>query len=108
MSSPRIENLRRMLEKHPDDPRLRFGLAVEYERLERWEEAAAELRRYLDLADDEGNAWGRLGEALRRLGRDDEARDAYQQGIDAARRFGHPSMAAEFEEMLADRDDGAA
>ena len=36
-----------------------------------------ELRAYLDLAEDEGNAWGRLAEALTALGRVDEAADAY-------------------------------
>jgi predicted Zn-dependent protease len=89
-----------MLEQHPDDARLRFGLAVEYEKLGRWEDAAEQLRAYLDATEDQGNAWGRLADALRRLGRDDEARDAYRAGIEAARRHGHPSMAAEFEETL--------
>lgn len=98
--SPRIANLRGMLEKRPDDTRIRFALALEYEKLQRWEDAAAELRRYLDATDDEGNAWGRLGAALRHLGRDEEARDAYRTGVEAARRHGHPSMAAEYEEVL--------
>ena len=100
MENPRIEALRRMIERNPNDPRLRFGLALELEKLERWEDAARELRAYLALADDEGNAWGRLGRALRALGRDDEAKDAYRRGIEAAYRHGHPSMAAEFEEIL--------
>jgi Flp pilus assembly protein TadD len=104
MNNPRIENLRRMLEKHPDDPRLRFGLALEYEKLERWEDVAEQLTNYLELTEDEGNAWGRLGAALRRLNKDEEAREAYRTGIDAARRHGHPTMAAEFEEILADWD----
>ncbi|HEX6939474.1 MAG TPA: tetratricopeptide repeat protein [Longimicrobiales bacterium] len=100
MDNSRIDVLRKMIERNPDDPRLRFGLALELEKLGRWDEVADELRAYLALADDEGNAWGRLGNALRRLGRDDEARDAYRKGIDAARRHGHPGMAAEFEEVL--------
>ena len=104
MSNPRIDNLRRMLEKHPDDPRLRFGLALEFEKAERWDEMAAELERYLQMSEDEGNAWGRLGEALRRLGREEEARAAYQRGIEAATRHRHPTMAAEFEEILEDWD----
>ena len=94
-----------MLEKNPADARIRFALALEYEKLQRWEEAAEELRRYLEVADDEGNAWGRLGAALRRLGHDENARGAYRAGIDAARRHGHPSMAAEFEEILDEWDD---
>lgn len=100
MTNPRIDNLQRMLEKHPDDARLRFGLALEYEKAERWEEMAAELERYLQMTEDEGNAWGRLGEALRRLGRDEEARAAYEKGVEAATRHQHPTMAAEFEEIL--------
>jgi len=100
MENPRIDALRKMLERNPNDPRLRFGLAAEYERLGRWELVVQELREYLALTDDEGNAWGRLGNALRQLGRDAEARDAYRRGIEAAQRHGHPGMAAEFEEIL--------
>ncbi len=104
MNNPRIENLRRMLEKHPNDPRLRFGLALEYEKLQRWDDVAEQLATYLQLSEDEGNAWGRMGAALRRLGRDAEARDAYRKGMEAAHRHGHPTMAAEFEEILEDWD----
>lgn len=100
MSTDRVGTLEAMLERRPDDPRLRFGLALEYLGAGRTEEGVAALRRYLDQADDQGNAWGRLGAALRELGRDDEARQAYRTGIEAAYRHGHPSMAAEFEEVL--------
>lgn len=98
----RIAALRRMAERNPDDPRPLFGLALEYERAERWDDVVRVLRDYLARTDDEGNAWGRLGAALRRLGRDDEARDAYRRGIETALRHGHPSMAAEFEDALED------
>lgn len=104
MTNPRIENLERMLEKHPDDARLRFGLALEYEKAGRWEDVAVQLERYLRETEDEGNAWGRLGEALRRLGRGEEARAAYRHGVEAATRHHHPTMAAEFEEILEDWD----
>lgn len=104
MTNPRIENLQRMLEKHPDDARLRFGLALEYEKAGRWEDVAHHLEQYLQRTEDEGNAWGRLGAALRRLDRHDEARAAYRKGIEAATRHNHPTMAAEFEEVLAEWD----
>ena len=100
MGGDRIEALRRMLEKRPHDPRARFGLAAEFERLEQWPDVVRELEAYLGTTEDQGNAWGRLGHALRRLGRDEEARAAYTRGIEAALRHGHPSMAAEFEETL--------
>ncbi|HET8654818.1 MAG TPA: tetratricopeptide repeat protein [Longimicrobiaceae bacterium] len=102
MPESRIETLQKMLEARPDDPRARFGLALELERLGRWEEVVEQLRAYLRATDDQGNAYGRLARALRELGRDDEARDAYRQGVAAANLHGHPSMAAEFEEELED------
>ena len=102
MSEDRIAALRRMLERNPDDARVRFGLAAEFERLGRWEDVVRELREYLARTDDEGNAWGRLGKALLELGREDEAREAYRTGAESALRHGHPSMAAEFDEVLED------
>jgi Flp pilus assembly protein TadD len=102
MEDARLASLRRMAEQHPDDPRPRFGLALEHERRGEWADAVRELRAYLAIAKDEGNAYGRLGHALRELGELDAAREAYRQGIEAAYRHGHPTMAMEFEEVLED------
>jgi len=96
----RVQSLRAMLASRPDDARLRFGLALEYLREGALEEAVTELRAYLDATSDQGNAWGRLGAALAELGRTDEAREAYEAGILAAERHGHPTMAGEFRQAL--------
>jgi len=100
MSPDRVAALERMLQSRPDDPRLRFGLALEYANAGRREDAARELRVYLAVSEDEGNAWGRLGTLLREMGRDAEAREAYRRGVEAAYRHGHPTMAEEFEAIL--------
>jgi E3 SUMO-protein ligase RanBP2 len=100
----RIQALRGMLERNPGDPRAHFGLATEYEKLELWDAVVEELQQYLALTEDQGNAWGRLGKALRHAGREAEAREAYQRGVQAAYAHGHPSMAADFEELLASWD----
>lgn len=100
----RVAALEGMLRKRPDDPRLRFGLALELLNAGRTADGVTHLRRYLELADDEGNAWGRLGAALRELGDDDGAQDAYRRGIEAAERHGHPTMAEEFRETLEEFD----
>jgi len=89
-----------MAKARPDDARLRFGLSLEYMAAGDLERGVRELLVYLEASDDEGNAWGRLGSALRQLGRVDEAKDAYRQGIAAARRHGHPTMADEFSDLL--------
>jgi Flp pilus assembly protein TadD len=59
-----------------------------------------ELRAYLALSEDEGNAWGRLGEALAHLGRIDEAADAYLAGVDQAAKHGHHGMADDLRDAL--------
>jgi predicted Zn-dependent protease len=103
MSAPdRLAALERMLERRPEDARLRFGLALEYLNAGRTEDGVRELTTYLQAVEDEGNGWGRLGAALRDLGREDEALRAYERGVAMAERHGHPSMAEEFRDILKD------
>lgn len=102
MAESRIEVFRKMLAAEPHNTAVRFGLANELLKLERFEEAVSELQTYLGQTDDQGNAYGKLAQALERLGRIDEARAAYQQGMAAAQRHGHPGMAQEFELAMAE------
>jgi predicted Zn-dependent protease len=102
MGEDRIELFKKMLQDDPKNTTVRFGLANELFKLERFAEAAAELRTYLNEADDQGAAYGKLAQSLERLGLIDEARAAYQQGIAAANRHSHPGMAQEFEMAMED------
>ena len=95
-----LEYFARLAAKEPHQARARFGYAHALFKAERFEEAAREFSAYLALTEDEGNAWGRLGEALARLGRADEAADAYLAGIDAAIRHGHHGMADDFQAAI--------
>ena len=45
-----------------------------------------------------------LGDVYKALGRTAEAHDAYEKGVQQARKHGHPSMAAEFEQVLEEMD----
>jgi E3 SUMO-protein ligase RanBP2 len=105
MNPDRLRALESMLQKNPADGRVLFALATEHEKDADWERVVELLTRYLALADDQGNAWGRLGQALQRLGRAGEARAAYARGVTEAARHGHPTMAAEFEDALRDLAD---
>ncbi len=89
----RINYFERMLADNPDNPTGLLALANEYRKVERYEDEAAVLDRYVSSHDDEGNAWARLGEVLRRLGREDEARAAYERGVQQAEKYGHTGMA---------------
>ncbi len=98
----RIESLRALLTRNPQDGRAHFGLAAEFEKRADWSQVIDHLKQYLDLTEDQGNAWGRLAKAHAASGNLPDAAQAYRKGIDAARRHGHPSMAAEFETALED------
>jgi predicted Zn-dependent protease len=101
----KLDTFRAMVAQRPENALARFGLANELLKERLWDEAVEQLRVYLDAYDDEGNGWGRLAEALTALGRTDEARDALRKGIAASQRFGHPSMAHEFEARIEELDD---
>jgi tetratricopeptide (TPR) repeat protein len=90
----RINYFERMLAENPDNPTGLLALANEYDKVERYEDEAAVLERYVSVhSDDEGNAYARLGDVLSRLGRKDEARAAYDTGIQQAEKYGHNEMA---------------
>ncbi len=98
----RIEYFERMLADNPDNPTGLLALANEYNKVERYEDEAAVLERYVAAVggDDEGNAYLRLGDALQRIGRKDEARAAYERGIDQAEKFGHSGMAEDLRDAM--------
>ncbi len=97
----RIELFQQMLTTDPGNTSVLFGLAKEYEKAGRDEELIETLNRYLEKVDDEGNAFGMLAGAYERLGKRDQAREAYERGIETAQRHGHPGMAEEYRMTLA-------
>ena len=101
MTASRIQIFEQMLASDPANTMVLFGLAKEYEKAGRDEELIATLNRYLEAADDEGNAFGMMAGAYERTGQRDKARDAYQRGIETAQRHGHPGMAEEYRMTLA-------
>jgi predicted Zn-dependent protease len=100
MATSRIETFKQMLESDPENNLVRFGLANEYLKEERYEEAITALNDYLQRADDEGAAFGMLARAFEKVGQREQAREAYQRGIEAAELHGHPSMAADYKMTL--------
>ncbi|MEQ8833931.1 MAG: hypothetical protein RIB67_05730 [Miltoncostaeaceae bacterium] len=96
----RLAYFARLVADEPTVARARFGYANELLHAGRDAEAVEQLRAYLDMSEDEGNAWGRLAEALARLGDVDGAADAYLAGIDQALKHGHSGMAGDFQAAL--------
>ena len=106
MSTDKLDTFRRMVAANPNNPLARFGLANEALKAQLYDEAREQLEAYLRQYEDEGNGYGRLAEALEKLGRTAEAKDALRRGIAASHRFGHPGMASEFEARLEELEEG--
>ena len=98
----RIDIFEQMLASDPANTAVLFGLAKEYEKAGRDDKLIETLNRYLDVSDDEGNAFGMLAGAYERMGQRDKAREAYERGVETAQRHGHPGMAEEYRMILAD------
>ena len=102
MTASRIEALKAMLAQDPVDGTLHYMLGNEYFKVQMDEEAVAAFRQYLTLVDDEGAAYRMLAQALERLGRIDEVRQAYRDGLAAAARHRHQPMIEEYTRALQD------
>lgn len=102
MAASRIDIFKQMLLSDPANSSILFGLAKEYEKVGQTAEMIETLERYLAIADDEGNAFGMLARAYETAAQPAQAKEAYQRGIDAATKHGHPSMAEEFRLALSE------
>ena len=100
MSKSNIKSLLKMLEKNPNNPLGRYGLANEYFKQGQFENVIIELEKYFEIKDDEGAAYRLLAESYLSLDQKEKAIEAYKKGIETANKHGHPSMAEEFEEAI--------
>jgi predicted Zn-dependent protease len=101
MASSRIEIFKQMLVSDPINSTILFGLAKEYEKAGLNAELIETLNRYIEVSDDEGNAYGMLARAYEIAGERDKAKQTYQRGVEAATAHGHPSMAEGYRAVLA-------
>lgn len=88
MSQSRIEAFEAMLKEQPEEAMIWYGLASEYLKLERWNDAAEALRNVMRLNADYTAAYQMLGTALMNSGNRDEACRAWADGIEVATRTG--------------------
>jgi tetratricopeptide (TPR) repeat protein len=98
--SDRLEVLRNILAQDPNHRLARYGLAMEYVKAGRLEEAVAEFRALLASHPDYAYAYFHAGQTLERLARLDEARRMYRDGIAAATRAADAHAAGELQAAL--------
>ncbi|HZT83157.1 MAG TPA: hypothetical protein VFA26_23210 [Gemmataceae bacterium] len=102
MDSPtRRQKLEMMLAAEPNDPLLRYMLAMEHVSAGDDAGAVERFRELHAVAPDYVPGYMQGGQALARLGRVAEARAEFEAGIAAARKQGDAHAAEEMQGMLA-------
>lgn len=74
-----LKALDRLIAEHPEDPHLYLQLGQIYERLERWDDAALEYRRALQLQGDLWDAWRGTARTAFKRGRWETVLDAVRR-----------------------------
>jgi Tfp pilus assembly protein PilF len=96
----RIEVFKQMLDAEPANEMVLFGLANEYLKAEDFQNAIPTLENYLQIADDEGAAYGMLAKAYERIGQGEKAKEIYEKGVEVSMAHGHPTMANDYRMTL--------
>jgi tetratricopeptide (TPR) repeat protein len=96
----RKEQIAALLQEDPDDPFLRYALAMEYVGSGEDETALEHFARLLEEHPEYVPGYLQMGQALVRLGRSAQARDCWQRGIAVARSTGDLHAAQEMEAFL--------
>jgi len=84
----RLEILKSMVEQNPADSFSRYGLAMELRNTGDLEGAMGEFHELRRINPDYSATYFHAGQTLERLGRIDEARAMYQDGIEVTGRKG--------------------
>jgi tetratricopeptide (TPR) repeat protein len=85
LASSRIDILKQLLEHDPASTFARYGLAMEYIKSGNLDAAMGEFRAVLQTDPSYSAAYFHGGQTLEKLGRLDEARDIYREGIEQTR-----------------------
>jgi tetratricopeptide (TPR) repeat protein len=99
-STPRMLQLRKLLEKEPNDPFLLYGIALEYKKAGDLPAAIEHLDRVIALDPGYCYAYHQKGLTYEQAGDVEAAKRAYRDGIEAARKKGDLHAAQEIEGAL--------
>ncbi len=100
MDTSRLDALKNLVAQQPKESFLRYGLAMEYRNSGDLEAALGEFRTLTATDPDYAAAYFHTGQTLERLGRLEEARDAYRQGIEVTGRKGDQKTRNELQAAL--------
>jgi Flp pilus assembly protein TadD len=87
-SQSRLDALKAMAEKKPDDAMIRYGLATEYRKAGDLAAAVEAFRETVRLNPSYTAAWQELGSILAEMGEREEAVRVLREGVETADRTG--------------------
>jgi tetratricopeptide (TPR) repeat protein len=97
---PKIEQLLPMLAAEPNDPFLRYAVAMEYAKLSRFEESLAEFAELQRRSPDYVPGYFMGGRTAEQNGDLELAKSLYRQGIEVAKKVGDTHAAGEIASAL--------
>jgi tetratricopeptide (TPR) repeat protein len=100
MTNTRLETLKSMLEQNPTDAFARYGLAMEYKNAADYEAAMREFHALIAAHPDYPAGYFHGGQTLERMGRTEDARGMYREGVEAAARKGDGHAQSEMQAAL--------
>jgi predicted Zn-dependent protease len=101
VSNKRLAFLEKVTAEGTDDPLAWYGLAMEYRKLERWDEALQTFTTLRARKPDYVAVYLMCGQMLDGVGRTDEAREWLEAGAAQARAKGDGHALGEIESALA-------
>jgi tetratricopeptide (TPR) repeat protein len=100
MAINRLEVLQSMVDQNPTDSFSRYGLAMEYVRSGDLAAAVDQFRLLLEHNPNYAAGYFHGGQTLEKLGRIDEAKEIYAQGIEVTLSTGDAHTRSELEAAL--------
>jgi predicted Zn-dependent protease len=103
--SKRLAFLEKTTAEGSKDPLAWYGLAMEYRKLERWDEALQTFSTLRTMAPDYVAMYLMCGQMLQGIARTEDARAWMEAGLSAAQKKGDAHAAGELETALAALED---
>ncbi len=104
-SEERIEKLKMMIEKDPNDLFSRYALALEYNGINEPLTAIEILEELIRRDENYIPAYHQLGQLLGKMNRTQEAKKIYRKGVDLAQEQNDDKAGKEMREELEDLED---
>lgn len=102
----RLEAVKAIADQKPNDLMAHYALASEYLKVDRLEEAIAEMRKVIGINPDYTAAYQQLGSTLGAVGRNEEAREVFLAGLEVAKKNSAMGAKNHIEALLKMLDEG--